>query len=188
MKKKGTGYARGTGHVDRENDLKVALENEIKGRNLYVQYANTGRNPLVRRLFVRLANEKLKHMESIRGFIKSLAYDTGFDVDGLVKRSPADDSKRFFRSLIRDAKGQISPSEDDEKSREVAMGIAKAGYEYYKTSAEAAKDNKLRRFFEWLMRREQYHYTLILNAFEYAGNPESWRAGEEYWPPESWRR
>jgi rubrerythrin len=166
---------------DERRVLQVALENEVKGRKLYMLYAKALRNELARRVFVHLANEELEHIEDIKEFIRSFSLGPGVDADRMIKEGSLDDAKEFFGKLIKDLMERVKPSDDDNRSREVAMEIEKAGYEYYKKGAETTKDKQLERFFRWLMEQEQSHYLLIKNAFEYMDNPDSWFAGEEHW-------
>jgi rubrerythrin len=161
--------------------LQVALDNEIKGRTLYLTYAKALKNEMARRVFVHLANEELAHIEDIKAFIKSFSLGPGVDVDRMIKPGSLEGTKEFFGKLVEDLQEQVKPSDDDAKSRQVAMDIEKAGYEYYKKGAEATKDDQLERFFRWLMEQEKSHYMLIRNAFEYMDNPDSFFAGEEHW-------
>ena len=48
---------------DRKEVLRIALENEIRGRELYLQYAKTVKLPLSKRIFEELADQELKHIE-----------------------------------------------------------------------------------------------------------------------------
>ena len=171
-------------HIDFSDErkvLEVALENEITGRKLYTQYAKTVKNEMARRVFVHLANEELNHIEDIKRFLRTLSMEIEPDVDSVVKPGSLDKTKSFFGQLVSDLKEQVRPSDDDNKSRQVAMRIEKAGFEYYRKGAQATKNKKMREFFRWLVEQEQTHYMLIQNAFEYANDPESWLAGEEHW-------
>ena len=165
---------------DEKAVLEAALTNEIRGRELYMQYAGTVKNELAKKVFVHLANEELVHIEDIRKFLESENY-AGIDADSMTKADSLGDTKTFFGKLVSELSGQVSPSDDDNRSRDVAMQIEKDGYEYYKKGAEAAASEKLKKFLTWLMSQEQAHYMFIRNAFEYMNNPESWYAGEEGW-------
>ena len=161
--------------------LKVALENELKGRRLYLMYSKKLTSELARKVFVHLANEEMDHIKDIEEFIKSFSLGPGVDVDGMIKPHSLDNTKEFFGRLVKDLKEEVRPSDDDNRSREVAMKIEKAGYEYYKKGAEMTKDKELQRFFRWLMEQERSHYMLIRNTFEYMDNPDSFFSGEEHW-------
>ncbi len=166
---------------DERKVLQVALENELKGRRLYLMYAKSLTNELARKVFVHLANEELDHIADIKKFIKSFSLGPGVNADMMIKAGSVDNTKEFFGRLIKDLQEQVNPSDDDSRSREVAMKIEKAGYEYYEKAAETTKDKQLERFFRWLMEQEKAHYMLIRNAFEYMDNPDSWFSGEEHW-------
>ena len=170
--------------VDFSNDrkvLEVALRNEIRGRNLYALYARTVKNEMARRVFVHLANEELRHISDIKEALRSMKMEMEPDVGGMIESGTLEHTRTFFGKLVGELKEQVKPSDDDKKSRQVAMAIEKAGFEYYKKGAEFTQNEEIKRFLTWLMEQEQAHYMLIENAFEYADNPESWHADMEHW-------
>jgi rubrerythrin len=166
---------------DERKVLKIALENELKGRRLYLMYAKTLKNEMARKVFVHLANEEIDHITDIRKFIKSFSLGPAVDADIAVKAESVKDTKEFFGKLMKDLTEQVRPDDDDKKSRVVAMKIEKAGFEYYEKAAKKTEDKQLKRFFLWLTGQEKAHYMLISNAFEYMDNPDSYFAGEEHW-------
>jgi len=165
---------------DEKAVLKAALANEIKGRELYIQYANTVRNDMAKKVFVHLANEELVHISDIQKFLESENYGD-IDIDSMTEGDSLEDTKTFFGKLTSELIEQSKASDDDNTSRDVAMQLEKNGYEYYKKGADATQNEKLKKFLTWLMEQEQAHYMFIRNAFDYMNNPESWYAGEEGW-------
>ncbi|UCD03335.1 MAG: ferritin family protein [Candidatus Aenigmatarchaeota archaeon] len=161
--------------------LKAALENEVKGRKLYTQYANTVKNEMARRVFVQLANEELTHIEDIQKFLQASDDFGEINVKSMTSQDSVRHAREIFGKLVSEMEGRVSASDDDNESRDVAMEFEKNGYEYYKLGAKATKNEKLKSFLTWLMEQEQSHYMFIQNAFEYMNNPESWYAGEEHW-------
>jgi len=166
---------------DEREVLRVALANEKKGRNLYLQYARTLSNEMARKVFVHLANDELRHIEDIKEFMKSLEDGTAVDVDAMMWDKSLVSAKEFFGMLVEDLRGNISPGDDDNKCREVAMEIERAGYKFYAKGMEATRNYRLKKFFKWLVEQEQGHFLLIQNAFEYAYNPDSWFVEQERW-------
>jgi len=175
------GFLTNVNFNDEQKVLAVALENEIRGRELYTQYANTVGSGLAKTVFVHLANEELSHIEDIKEFLKSLPLGINLDVEKMTRTISLRKTQEFFGKLVDDLLEQIKPTDDDNKSRDVAMAIEKASYEYYRKGAEATRNQKLRKFFKWLMEQEQSHFMLIRNAFEYANNPETWFREQEHW-------
>jgi rubrerythrin len=166
---------------DEEKVLWVALENEVRGKELYLLYAKAVKSTVAKRVFIYLAKEELRHIADIKSYIKSMKLGYHPKVDAIIESGSLDRTRTFFGWLVTDLKEQIKPTDDDNKSREIAMMIEKAGYEYYRKGANATKNWRLKKFFKWLMREEQTHYMLIRNAFEYANNPDSWYTGTEHW-------
>jgi len=181
--------AKGRGFVDADTVdfnksaavLKAALANEIKGREVYIQYARTVKNEAAKKVFGYLANEELTHISDIKQFLESSKDFSGIDVDEITAGDSVARAKKVFGQLIKDMHHAVKPSDDDNKSRDVAMQFEKNGYEYYRKDADTISNEKLKQFLLWLMEQEQSHYMLIRNAFDYINNPESWYPGEERW-------
>jgi rubrerythrin len=161
--------------------LRAALETEIKGRDLYLQYSKTVKSDMAKEVFRNLATEELTHIEDIKAFLKSDNVGEWLDVDGMTREDSVGEVKMLFGRLLSEMSGRVTSNDDDNKARDVAMQFEKNGYEYYEKAAKAAKNEKLRQFLQWLMEQEQAHYVFIRNAFDYMNHPDSWYASEEGW-------
>jgi rubrerythrin len=161
--------------------LRAALETEIKGRDLYLQYGKTVKSSMAKEVFRNLATEELTHIEDIKAFLKSGNMGEWLDVAGMTKEDSISEIKTLFGKLLSEMSGRVTSNDDDNKARDVAMQFEKNGYEYYEKAAKAAKSEKLQKFLEWLMEQEQAHYVFIRNAFDYMNHPDSWYASEEGW-------
>ncbi len=166
---------------DEREVLKVALDNEVTGRNLYLQYARTLTNEMARRVFEYLAEEELRHIEDIREFMRAMSLGSSANVESMIGQNSVGGTKLFFGKLTDEFVSGLAPSDDDNKCRDIAMLVEKAGFEYYEKSAKATKDARLRKFFMWLMEQEQAHYMLIRNAFDFSSDPATWYTQQERW-------
>lgn len=166
---------------DEREVLRVALLNEVTGRNLYLQYAQTLTNEMARRVFSYLAEEELRHIEDIKEYMRAMSLGASVNVESMIGQNSVGGTKLFFGKLTDEFVSGMAPSDDDNKCRDIAMRVEKAGYEYYEKGAEMTKDIRLRRFFGWLMEQEQAHYMLIRNAFEFSNDPTSWYEQQERW-------
>ncbi len=183
MDSKGMGFAD-SGSVDFNDPaavLKAALENEMKGRELYNQYANTVKNEMAKKVFEHLANEELTHISDIQQFLEATADFSEIDVEKITSEDSVKHAKEIFGKLVSEMSKMADPSDDDNKSRDVAMQFEKNGYEYYQKGADATSNENLKKFLLWLVEQEQSHYMFIQNAFDYMNDPASWNAGEEGW-------
>ncbi len=163
---------------DKDAVLKAALENEVKGRELYLHYAKTVKSDMAKKVFEHLATEELTHINDIKAFLEA---EEGVDVDEMTVPDSLAGAKTIFGKLVSEFKEAVAPNDDDNKARDVSMEFEKNGYEYYAKGAEATSDQKLKKFLVWLTEQEQSHYMFIRNAFEYMNDPASWFAGEEGW-------
>jgi rubrerythrin len=161
--------------------LKAALETEIKGRDLYLQYSRTVKSGMAGEVFKSLATEELTHIEDIKAFLRSSNMGEWLDVAGMTKQDSVSGARMLFGRLLSEMSGRVSANDDDNKARDVAMQFEKNGYEYYEKAANAANGEKLKQFLEWLMEQEQAHYMFIRNAFDYMNHPDSWHASDEGW-------
>ncbi|MCD6496670.1 MAG: ferritin family protein [Candidatus Aenigmarchaeota archaeon] len=171
-------------HVDFNDEkavLRAALENEIKGRELYIQYARTVRSDMAKMVFEHLASEELTHISDIKQFLETTGDFSGVDVEKLTSEDSVAHAKKIFGQMIEELHVRVEPSDDDNRSRDVAMEFEKNGYEYYRKGADSTNNEKLKAFLLWLMEQEQSHYMLIKNAFDYMTDPASWNAAEEHW-------
>lgn len=161
--------------------LKVALENEMKGKELYEQYARTVKSEMAKKVFEHLASEELTHISDIKQFLEATEDFSDIDVEKLTSQDSLAHAKKLFGHLLDELYQRVEPSDDDNKSRDVAMQFEKNGYEYYRKGADSTDNEKLKTFLLWLMEQEQTHYMFIKNAFDYMTDPASWNAGEEHW-------
>ncbi len=165
---------------DEKAVLKAALENEIKGRELYAQYSRTVKSDMAKKVFEHLAAEELTHIEDIKRFMESVDMED-IDIEEMTKIKSFEDVKEIFGKLASDMTERVEESDDDAKARDVAMQFEKNGYQYYEKGANSTGNPKLKKFLLWLMEQEQSHFVFIRNAFEYMNDPASWHAGEEGW-------
>ena len=175
------GFKGNTDFSDEMKVLKVALENEVTGRNLYLQYAEKVRSDLAKKVFAHLANEELNHIRDITEYMESVRKGTAVDVDKMISDASLKRTEEFFGKMASHFSEQVAPADDDNKAREIAMEVEKRGYEYYEKAMGVARTLKLRKFFKWLMEQEQSHFMLIRNAFEFSNDPDSWFARHEHW-------
>jgi len=166
---------------DEREVLRVALENEVTGKNLYIQYAQTLTNEMARKVFSYLAEEEDRHIEDIKEYMRAMNLGASVNVESMIGQNALGRSRLFFGKLTDEFVSGMAPSDDDNKCRDIAMRVEKAGYEYYDKGAQMTKDIRLRRFFGWLKEQEQSHYMLIRNAFEFSNDPVSWYEQQERW-------
>ena len=153
--------------------LNTALKNEIDSYDFYKNVEEKASDPLTKKTFHFLAEQELGHMDKIKkyGLIKDV--DSEFSTEKVrenVKTLFDKNIKEFSKKL----KSDLGPYK-------AALDIETTGFTYYKQASESTNNPKLKKFFIFLMKEEQIHYTLIENSMKYIQSPEDFFAQEEDW-------
>lgn len=161
--------------------MKIALDNEKKGYNMYLEAGANSKNKLVRDMFKYLATQELYHMQRIEEFNKSMSGTVEFFSPELGENIiHFDEAKQLFNKTIAEWKEEFK-SEDDLQALNTALDFEKEGYEYYKKHSDNTNDLNLKKFFEFLCKEEDLHFHLIQNMIGYIENPMQFNADEEDW-------
>jgi rubrerythrin len=159
--------------MDIGKSLRMALENEQKGMKMYEGFAKKAKNEITKRTFRFLADEEVKHIDSIKEFAKTGKMK--------VKLRPITEVKvkTIFKTSVSHFSKKVKTGTMDIEAHKLGMELEEKSYDLYEKMAKAAKDRKSKEFFVFLMKEESLHYDLIRNAFDFISDPESWYAGEE---------
>jgi len=160
-------------------ELKQAFETALKfeqdGYRIYSETAEKSQNPIVKKTFKYLANQELFHIDEIEGYIAAIDADIEFKGDNLEK------TKEFFKTTTDEFKEKTELSDDDVKAHEAGLHLEKNAYEFYKEQDDATDDEKIKKFFAWLMEQESAHYNLIDKAYQFIKDPAAFYSEEEAW-------
>lgn len=159
--------------MELEQALRTALEMEKKGREIYMQVANTTKNPHVKKTFSYLASEEVNHIVEIEEFIE----DHEAEVE--LRGDKPEETLKFFQDALGDLEEGTALADEDVKAYQVALDLEKKGYNFYKEQAEKAQDDKTEEFFSFLMDQENAHFELFQKDLEYLKNPKEFFADEE---------
>ena len=159
--------------------VKTALENEKKGRQMYLEFVENAQNNVTKKTFEYLAGEELRHIEKIKEIAGTLGSDD-IKVPDLGEAS-LDDMKRIFGVAVKEFDSQIEPNSDDIEAHKMAMDFEKKSSEYYRKLAEETADENMKLFFNALTDEEDKHYELIEKAYYFISNPEGFYSEEEGW-------
>ena len=161
--------------MDIKEAMAKALELERKGREYYLEVANSTDNQFVKDVFNYVADQEVFHEKEIQGYIESS--DVGMeDVE-----NDSNEIKTFFNKKVEDFKSELKASEDHTEAYEKAMDLEQHAYNFYKEQYELTDDEKLKKFLTFLMNQESGHYSLFKNARDYLQNPESFHMEMEDW-------
>ncbi|MBN1792585.1 ferritin family protein [Candidatus Woesearchaeota archaeon] len=166
---------------NKEEAIKLALQNEIKVRKFYLDHAEKMKGDLAKKTFIFLADEELKHEETIREFVKNLKNGANPDLDPGPANSSVDKNKEFFGMSVGKASDKVVASQEELDAYEMAAEIELKGYKFYEKSASEATHENIKHLFTFLTKEENAHYHLITNTANYLKNPETFIQDQEDW-------
>lgn len=155
--------------------FQTALEFEQKGHKIYEDAANNTKNPIVEKTFKYLAAQEQLHIEEIKGYIERNEDDIELKGDTLEQ------TKNFFTTTIKDFKEKTELSDDDLKAHEAGLALEKSAHDFYKEQHDNTDNEKLKKFFKWMMDQENAHYALIEKAYSFMKDPVAFYSEEEAW-------
>ena len=158
---------------ERLNALDVALNNEMREREFYLNNARRTKNEVGRAMFQQIADEELEHYERLKQlhetWEKSETWPETVPLkveDTIVKDVLVDMVKKTEKMPIKD--------DDDLKAIRTAIDFEAKGEAYYAEIRDNVKDPREKEFFGLLSRIEHEHYLSLKDTEEYLTNPASW--------------
>jgi len=163
-----------------KDTLKKALDMEEKGIGFYKEIIPKVENAATKKMFEFLGNNELLHIESIKGFYDSLVKNGDFpelNLDKIMADRKKDLS--IFARSIAELEGKVKKSDADKEACEFAMEFENSGYKYYESMRKDAKDAKLIKLLDFLLKEEKAHYESIMNLHAYITDSANWYMYEE---------
>jgi rubrerythrin len=161
--------------------LRVALDYENEGLDLYTRAAAGATNPLSRRLFRTLASQEIEHAKRIEEVYSLVEQGKKLPASEKLKRIGGHidlekDIRDFFKSVdktsLRDDIGNV-------EAMKVALKIEKKSLDLYSELAKEAGTASEREFLSALKKEEQKHMDALDNVYYYLTDPEMWFSKDE---------
>lgn len=147
-----------------------ALEFEEKGYDLYSSLAKKAKDKLTKTLFQSLAAQEKDHIAYIKAFAK----------DKKFKKYKTTKVESAIKKVWTVAKKESTEATKDQlKGYVLAMKLEDKGYKMYTKAVAKAKDTDEKKFYEFLQKMEQDHYSSLANVYFYLSNNDAWLAENE---------
>lgn len=159
--------------------LEVALNNEMKEREFYLNHADKTRNPVGRAMFIQIADDELEHYERLKDLHeKWRTKDTWPETIPLTVKQT--NVQTLLKDLVRKVEDMPEADDDDLEAIEVATRFEAKGAEMYTELSSASKDPKEKAFFALLAGIEREHFLSLKDTEEYLKDPSSWFTRKEH--------
>ena len=157
---------------DKIEALKLALKNEERERDFYVEHALRTRDKLGKQMFESIAADEDMHYRRLLDLHKKLEerskWPEGFSIAVTSRVTEA------LGRLSKEATTSPESDEDDVNAVKVAIEFEQKGEEFYARLADQAKDKAEKRFFSMLSSMEREHRLSLEDTLEYFTDPQGW--------------
>ncbi|MBN2365448.1 MAG: ferritin family protein [Calditrichaeota bacterium] len=165
--------------------LKLALQTEEEGYQLYKKGAEQTQNEFVKNIFRQLFKDELMHTDLIKRFYARLNESGNWaqlskeekDYKGLKGEMQT----IFSNSLEAVKQGKETISDNDMEVYQKAIEFERNGVKMYTKLYNETADEKARRFYAFLRDMEQDHEDVLDNTYQYLKDPDNWYLKQEGW-------
>ncbi|NIO04500.1 MAG: hypothetical protein GTN74_07760 [Proteobacteria bacterium] len=152
----------------RKKTLRDAMKFEMDGREFFIAAAERTSDYFGKIIFNSLADEELKHIETIKVIDRSLREkgEWPFTEDHDEKGR-----ENIFEAARMEMDEIVKDRTDDLEAVKIAMDFEQKGYRFYSFLAEEATDWREQEFYQRLASEEQMHLLIL---------EDTWRTLVEY--------
>ncbi|MBI4734325.1 MAG: ferritin family protein [Rubrobacteridae bacterium] len=154
--------------------LRIAFEFEKNGEQFYRELIKKVVDEFAQKVLTFLADEEVEHIRKIETFNDALLGNSEFDLD----KECSTNLDEKIRDLVRDRtikeESKISTSSTDIDVYEVAMDMEKKGHSAYEkalSDSDVSSDERIKRFFLFMIDEEKEHYDLLAASKKYLDDP-----------------
>lgn len=146
-------------------EINIALQLEKDGHAFYKKAASLCKNPYGKKMFEKLAEDEIKHLEKFRKIAEEIF---GNFVEEKVK------------SIDMFGKIDFSTTSGEYATLEYAIDLEKRAYDYFKKASENAKNVRLKELFENIAKEEEMHKELLEAERNYLHKSGIWFDYQEF--------
>jgi len=154
------------------NNLEFAISREIDGEKYYLEQAEFNKGNALSTVFLSLAKDEENHAVILRNKGKEMGYE-------LEESQALSNSKTAFKKIREtDAKMPIVPIQLE--IYKIALEKEKQSIELYEKFLAEANDEKSKKLFEYLLKQEQEHFSIIEEMIILISHTEDWVESPEF--------
>jgi rubrerythrin len=156
--------------------IQEAIKLEINGQAFFNQAAEITRNELGKKMFVRLANEEVKHLETFSRLFSSVIKSDEWKKE--VEREQLKGPSAVIDELAQRMKRAEGQSEVE--ALRIGMELETKAVEFFTKSASTMEDPAAKEIFEKIADEERFHYDLLLAQHDSVTGSGFWLDSSEF--------
>jgi rubrerythrin len=164
---------------ERLDALNVALNNETRERQFYLENAERTLNPVGKAMFQNIADEELEHYERLRQVYQKWVNQEKWPetVPLKVKDTVVRD---VLKNVLKKADDMPEGDADDLQAIRTAIDFEQQGAAYYARLRDNVSDPNEKQFFDLLATIENEHYLSLKDTEEFLTAPVDWYRRHEH--------
>ena len=164
--------------MKRISSLEMAIENEQREMEFYLNEANRSLNPMAKYLFETLASDEQDHIDLLRKLYNSLIEENKWPVE--VSEQVADNN---VLTALKNAVQRQSSTHDnvdsDVEALRKSVDFEQSAVEFYTNIADECEDDMEEKFFRYLAQIEEKHMLAIQDTLLFLEDPDAWHAAHD---------
>ena len=158
---------------DRINALKIALNNEMKEREFYLQHSKRTTNPVGKAMFLQIANEELEHHERLQQLHDKWEKEEKWP-ESLPLEVGGSNLKTTIQKVIDETQNLEPGDADDLEAVRTAIAFEADGVKFYEKLKESSQDKREKAFFALLSAIENEHLQSLIETEAFFLDPAQW--------------
>jgi rubrerythrin len=154
------------------SNVEFAIQMEIDGQKYYLDQAEKNKGTALEKVFILLAKDEEKHEELVRIYAKAVDYQ-------LSEENAITEFNNIFKSA-EDFKAELKGTPEQIDAYRMALGKEKESIDLYQKMKEEAAEEKEKTLFDYLIKQEEYHYTIFDNLVQHLRHAEEWVEDAEF--------
>ena len=159
-----------------EEFVREAIKLEIRGREFFNQAADMTHNPLGKKMFQRLAEEEVKHLNAFSKLFSAVIHSDEWkqyvDVGKVAGNS----------EVIEELVARMKRAEDKSEieALRIGMELELKAIDFFKRCAETGDDPVARNIFITISDEERFHYDLLQAQYDSVTGTGFWLDSREF--------
>ena len=158
--------------------LRIALDTENEGLEMYEKASAKASNPLAREIFLGLAGDEKSHLAMIERIAEGMGMSAALEV--ALKGTPTHRMKTIFTEARDEVIEGQAVSADELEAIKIALDFERKGYGFYTQAAKDAEDADEKALFEMLALEEDEHYRILDSTQQYLEDTGKWFLWDEW--------
>ena len=158
---------------ERIKALEVALNNESRERDFYLEHAERTRNALGKSMFASIASDEDEHYNRILNLHKRLIQE-GKWPETVPIEVKGTDVKKVIQEVVDAADTTAQADRNDVEAVKIAIDFETQGEKFYSDLAKSVVNPMEKKFYEFLAFIEREHRLSLQDTLEYFQDPAGW--------------